>query len=345
MQKLQLKYNSDTKKFGLYDAYNDEVKLKATKIAIGNFDGLHKGHQAILRELINLNCDNELPLQTAIVTFSPHTYIYFKNKREQNNSSIHYLLTTDEEKASLIAKTSFKHNYNIDYIIFIHFDEFIEKLSPDSFINEIIYNLLHAKGLITGEDFCFAKNRQGNAELLAKYSINLGFKYKALPKIYEYNNSEKISSSTIRKYLENGDIDKANNLLAENFSISGEVISGNKIGTNIGFATANIALPKHKIIPRFGVYAVRIKLYNKGNTTTDEYYAACNIGTKPSVNDGNTLANIECFIFDFKEDIYGQKITVILDKFIRDEQKFNNLEDLKTQIAKDVAKIQDFYYL
>lgn len=293
-----------------------------TVLTIGNFDGIHLGHQEILNNARRVAHENNAKensenLKSALLTFEPHPLKIIKPEK-----------ICDQRLFSLSQKLSFLSTNNLVDIVFLAgFDKQMADLSAEDFVKKILVEKLKIKHLVIGYDFTFGKNRQGDATLLQKLGKTYNFSFH---QIAAKNNSdaEIFSSSKIRKFISAGDIKSANSMLGRPYEINGIVIQGKNLARSIGFPTANF-LPRLDLIkPKFGVYKVLAKVDNK------EYKAVLNFGIKPTF-DGN-IPLYEVHIFDYNQDIYGKKITVKLLNFIRSEQKFNGIEELKEQIRKDV---------
>ncbi len=288
---------------------------KPHALAIGNFDGVHLGHQKIVNKLIKKS--KQLNLTPALITFSPHPKCFFR-------SCDNFLLTTDKEKAEALEKLYLEKMY------LIAFNKEFSKLTAEQFIQKIVQNL-NLKYLLVGDDFKFGANSQGDYKLLKKASEKYNFEIERVDTfnyLSEFKN-ERISSSLIRKAILENKFDKVEKLLGKKFSYKSNVIKGNQIGRNLGFPTANLNIEKYKLIPN-GVFAVFVKVDNV------IYKGVCNVGRKPTVS--NLVKLVEVHIFNFDFDIYGESIEVSFVKKIREEGKFNSLNDLKEQIEKDKQK-------
>lgn len=283
-------------------------------VALGNFDGVHKGHKKIIEEL--KATAKELGLTPSVMTFEPHPLKLFKPDLKN------YRITTIEEKAKILEQLG------IEQLFIMDFTADFSKISANDFITEYVVKALKTKFLITGEDFHFGFKRQGSPALLAEAAKSFGFIYKPVDAIKSGDNI-RYSSSNIRKAIEDGDIATANNLLGHEFFISGEVIKGLQNGRTIGFPTANLQFSNDKMMPVFGVYSSTTEVDGK------LLRSITNIGLKPTVGGKEPLC--ETHIFDFDGNLYGKEIKVMLKKFIRPEQKFSSLDELKQQIKKDIA--------
>ena len=289
-----------------------KLNIKPSAAVIGNFDGVHRGHLEVLKNAKEFSSKSNLPL--SVLTFDPHPREFFS--KENTN----FLLQTVLDKAEALSKN------NIDYLINLKFDVPLSELSPEQFVEKVLSKSLSLKHIFVGKDFKFGKDRAGDINSLKSF----GLKYRIGLSSIKLKNQDgaSISSTKIRNNLKKGKIKEANELLGRPYMISGLVIEGDKRGRQIGFPTANISLG-NLIRPAFGVYAVLIEgIENK------VLKGIANIGRRPTVNDRGVL--LEVNIFDFNEDIYGKKIFISLIDFIRDEKKFDGIENLKKQIVMDV---------
>lgn len=289
--------------------------LPPLSATIGNFEGLHLGHENLIHNTIKKA--KEKNLKSAIITFEPHPAFYFKKNLDKN-----FKIFSLSQKLRLI-----KDQYNFDYVVILKFNSKLANIEANDFVQEILLQNLNIKHLTIGYDFTFGKNKSGDYELLKKY-----FK-ENLEKIEKVQVQNEIcSSSLIRASIKDGKINKANKLLNKNYSISGIVSKNNQLGQKLGFNTANIILNNNQIKPKYGVYKTLTTISNK------TYPSITNFGVRPTI-DEQKKEIFETHILNFNQDIYGQKIKVELIDFIRDEKKFNNIEELKEQIKADIAKI------
>ena len=298
-----------------------KLDIEPSAAAIGNFDGVHLGHEKVLEEAKKLSREKKLPI--SVLTFDPHPREFFSS--EKNN----FLLQTNTQKVETLRK------HGIDNLINLQFDKNLSELQPEEFIERILYKNLSLRHVFVGKDFKFGKNRKGDIYALK----NIGTKYNISVSSISLKtlNTVSISSSKIRELLKSGNIIEANKLLGRPYKISGLVIEGDKRGRSINFPTANIKLG-NLIMPAFGVYSVSVKgIENK------IYNGIANIGRRPTVNDRGVL--LEVNIFDFNNNIYGKEISVNLLNFIRKEKKFDGIESLKTQIKNDVKVSKEFFNL
>ena len=290
-----------------------------TIVTIGAFDGVHIGHQEILKNLINTAKSEDK--KSVVVTFFPHPRMVL-----EKNPTIK-LLNTLNEKIALIEAAG------IDFLYIIPFNQEFANLSANDFILEILIKQLNTKALYIGYDHLFGKNREGNFKLLKEKGTILNF---SVHKIDALRIKEvEISSTKIRKALTDGAILKANDFLGYFYFITGTVVKGKNIGEKISFPTANIKVKEsHKLIPKNGVYVVKSFIDNK------TVYGMMNIGNRPTVNGKNQT--IEVHFFNFNQYIYGEVIQVEFLTRLRDEQKFESLDALKNQLKTDQINAEDF---
>jgi len=287
-------------------------KDKNTIITIGTFDGVHLGHQQILKQLIAEA--EKSKLKSLVLTFFPHPRMVL-----QKESDIKLINTIDEKKALCSEK-------GIDYLVIQPFNKAFSRYSALEFVRDILVEKLHMKKLIIGYDHQFGKNREGGIEELREFGEMFDFGVVEIDK-HELNEIA-VSSTKIRKALREGNIVLTNNYLGHSYTITGPVVSGRKLGRTIHFPTANIHVPElYKLIPKDGVYIVK--------STIDgvEHYGMLNIGNRPTV--GGTHRTIEVHFFDFDKDIYYKTIQLQLLKRLRNEQKFDGIEALVAQLQKD----------
>lgn len=282
---------------------NDFITTDDRCCIIGNFDGIHLGHQKLMKCL-----ENQKNLKS-LITF---------NKHRLNNP--HYL-TPFEEKIDYI-----KNNYQIDEIIVFDYSQTFIQNSREEFVEFLLKN--NVKKIICQEDFRFGRNRLGNPSFLKDF-----MDVELIETVYQDN--QKVSSTLIRKYLSEGYIQKANILLGRKYSIKGLVIEGLKIGRTIGFPTINIDY-KDYYLPKNGVYAVKVILKNK------EYLSMANIGLNPTVSE-NQIIKFEVHIFDFQEYVYNEPVEISFLDYIREEKKFKDLYALKYELQRNKQKILDLY--
>lgn len=284
-------------------------------VTIGTFDGVHLGHQKVILRLKDIAKKNNG--ETVIFTFQTHPRLV----TAPNETSLR-LLTTLSEKINLFEK------YGIDHLIVYPFDKAFSELSYTEFVEKLLVNQIGTHSLVVGYDHKFGKNREGGFDYLQKCATKFNFEIEKLDALFveEVN----VSSTKIRDALQSGNILKANHYLGYEFTLHGTVINGKQLGRKLGFPTANIeSSDRNKIIPKFGVYAVKVVVNNLN------YKGMLNIGTRPTFNNNADNRSIEVNIFDFTGDIYGHEITLIFVDKIREEQKFENVDMLVTQLEKD----------
>ncbi len=290
--------------------------FKNAVITTGAFDGVHIGHQEIINRMKQIAL--EIKGETVIVTFHPHPRKVISSIPGEIKQ-----LTSLEERIELLTQSG------IDHLVVVKFDYAFSNLSADEYIKAFLFEHFHPHTILVGYDHRFGNGRNGNYDLLEKFGNELGFKVEQIhEKIID---QEIVSSTQIRNYILEHQIEKANVLLGYPYLFDGFVVRGNQIGRTIGFPTANLHInDEEKIIPSNGVYAVKVKGNCLGNII---YNGMMNIGIRPTV-DGQKKV-IEVHILDFDQDIYEQNLTVMVYEYIRGEVKFDGLEALKVQLAKD----------
>jgi riboflavin kinase / FMN adenylyltransferase len=305
----------------IYHGLEDFVKLNYAVVTSGTFDGVHVGHQKILRRLqeIAQTCGGE----TVVITFWPHPRLVLHPE-----DTTLKLLNTFEEKAEYLRELGINH------LIRIPFTKEFSQLSGEDFIHSILVDTIGTKKLVIGYDHHFGKNREGSFEQLKADAPRYGFEVEEIPK--QEVDHLGVSSTLIRKALEEGNVDIATPLLGKPYSITGRVVPGDKLGRILGFPTANVEIDtKFKLIPSDGIYAVTVKHEHS------PYQGMMYIGNRPTIN--GSKRNIEVNIFDFNKEIYGEAITIYFHKLLRSDTRFQNLEQLKEQLAQD--KIAAMEYL
>ena len=296
-----------------YNNLNLNSKHRRGVIAIGNFDGIHLGHQKVINDARRKAKKNRLPF--GLMTFEPVPVMFF-NKKIKN----HRINSLEQKKDQL-------KKLKLDFLIVIKFNKNFSSLSPEEFIKKIIHKKTSCRFLYVSKNFRFGFKRKGNIETLKKYENQYNFKnvivkpFKAKKKI--------ISSTFIRKKIRKGHIEEVNKLLNRNWCIKGKVIKGQKRGRKIGFPTCNLRLNSY-VIPRLGVYAVKVKTNNVSNN------GIANIGYRPTFNGQSLL--LETNIFGINKNLYNKVITVSFKKFLRAEKKFKSFEYLKKQIKIDIKQ-------
>ncbi len=288
---------------------------KDSVLAIGNFDGLHIGHRKVLREAYKRA--KKLKKKFGMLTFEPVPVMFF-NKKIQNHR-----IDIESQKILRLKKEK------LDFVIIQKFNKKFSKLNYRDFIYKILHKRIGCKYLYVSKNFKFGKNREGDVAKLKKYERK--FFYKTIVTNPLKKKKKTISSTIIRKLLKKGKVINANRLLGRKWEIIGKVVKGSQRGRKIGFPTCNIFIKKY-IIPKFGVYAVNVKI----NNTLKKGIA--NIGYRPTFKGKKLL--LEVNIFGIKKNLYNKYIIVIFNKFIRPEKKFKNLLELKNQIKKDIKLVK-----
>ena len=288
-------------------------KYKRSAIAIGNFDGVHKGHQKVFFQAKKFAKKNKIKF--GVLTFTPLPVMFF-NKRINN-----YRLTSEEQKFKLFKKNG------VDFLVNIKFNKNFSKINALKFIKNIIYEKINPKLIFVSNNFKFGNKRKGNVRLLKQFGKKYNYK---LLKISPFKDRGKIVSSTrIRKYLEAGNLTLANKLLSRTWFIDGRVKKGKKLGRKLGYRTCNINI-RNYIMPKLGIYAVKILISNKRKV----YNGVAYLGSRPTF--GGKKIFLETNIFDIKKNLYKKKLKVFFLQFIRKDKKFNNSEQLVKQMNKDV---------
>lgn len=281
-------------------------------ITIGTFDGVHLGHQKIIKRLQTIA--KEKGLQSVILTFFPHPRMVLQSAVELK------LLNTIEERQEILS------GLGLDHLVIKEFTKDFSILSAEQYVKNILVDELYAKYIIIGYDHRFGKNRRANIEDLITFGRNFDFKVEEIS-VKDVDDIA-VSSTKIRTALNVGDIKTANAFLGYNYFLTGTVIKGKQIGQQIGFPTANINIKEsYKLIPKNGAYIVKSKIEN------NIYFGMMNIGTNPTVN--GTKQSIEVHYFDFDQNLYGQKIKIELLDYLRNEHRFESLEILKVQLKTD----------
>lgn len=303
----------------VFHKYHDvPISSKGGVIAIGNFDGVHKGHQAILKAAKQIAKADKIPFN--VLTFEPHPSQAFDREIEP------FRLTPVRSKVRVLSKLG------IDNLIIMHFVADFYNMSAEDFIEKVIVGGLGAAHLVVGEGYHFGKDCLGDTSLLRELGKKYGFKVTVVPNLLN-KDKERISSSAARFFLKRGDVAKVKEILGRYWEIEARVIKGNQIGRTLGFPTANLDTLDYAT-PRTGVYAAHIGIPDKKGKVT-WFDGVMNYGSRPTVDGKNTF--LEAHIFDFDGDIYGKRIIVRPIKFLRPEMKMNGLEDLKKHIKEDIV--------
>jgi riboflavin kinase/FMN adenylyltransferase len=291
--------------------YNLTQPLPASAVTIGNFDGVHRGHQLVIRQLKRVAREASLP--TVVIIFEPQPIEYFAPAR------------APKRLARFREKIAYLKAQQIDYLLCLHFDQALAEQSAEAFVQQILCASLNTRHLVIGDDFHFGKNRQGNFEFLVQNSARFGFTVDETETLME--DGERVSSTRIRHCIEQGDFEKAEQLLGRPYSLSGRVAHGQKLGRQLGYPTINIKMGDKTLIVK-GIFAVRVKGID--NRVLE---GVASIGTRPTVAGVDTI--LEVYILDFEQDVYGYSVEVEFLHKIRDEQKFDSLEELTAHIGRD----------
>ena len=295
-----------------FDQINIDEKLCLT---IGNFDGIHKGHREIIKNLIQQTKKSNL--KSAILSFTPHPKIYFNKQKN-------FMINSQSKKKEILK------DLGLDYLIDLNFNDKFTQLSHNEFEDKILLEKLNSKRILIGKDFQYGNQRKGNIDTLKIFCENNKIELEEIGLILNDHNSNKISSSAIRENLKSGKFELANKDLERNFSVAGKVIKGDQRGRTIGIPTANLEYPLNTITIPYGVYAVETLI--EGNT----YFGIVNFGIRPTFNKDKPI--VEAYLFDFDNDIYGKNIEILFHKQIRQEKKFNDIKELLNQINIDIAE-------
>jgi riboflavin kinase/FMN adenylyltransferase len=327
---------------------NDYTKrpdeAKKIVIALGNFDGVHKGHIEVINTAIKIAKTNNL--SSAVMTFQPHPIELFKPEIKN------YRLTSIEQKAKLF------ENLGVDYLYIINFNIDFASITAEDFIKNILLEKLDASHIVTGYDYVFGNKKAGNTQMLQQLSPILGYGFTCVEAV---GANETFSSTKIRNALKEADLAKAHAILGRNYEVAGKVVRGDNRGKSIGFPTINVD-SGDALRPKSGVYAVKITIHqeipsspefskkilgrsdeitlefeksNSGNDDMVSYNGVANIGTKPTF--AGIDETLEVHIFDFAQDVYGKNVEIEFLRYIRPERKFANAEELVKQIQKDCA--------
>jgi riboflavin kinase/FMN adenylyltransferase len=287
-------------------------RIKKNIVTIGTFDGVHLGHKSILEKMKSTTLNN--PYESLVLTFFPHPRMVL-----QQDSTIK-LLNTIDEKANLLEK------YGIDNLIIHPFDETFSNLSAEEFVKDVLVDKLNIHKIIIGHDHRFGKNRTADINDLIFFGNKYSFEVEQIGA--EEINEITISSTKIRKALLDGNIKLANQYLGYSYFISGQVIEGKKIGRTIGFRTANIQINEsYKLLPKNGVYVVSSEIDNV------LHFGMMNIGKNPTI--GENKQSIEVHFFELNRNLYKENLEISILNYIRDEQKFNTIDELKVQLEHD----------
>ena len=306
----------------LFDRSDVKLPSKRRGVALGFFDGVHRGHSDLIRTLI-LNC-SRLELEPAVFTFDEHpATVAHKLKRFGG------YINTFAERLQLFEELGVGevHHY--------HFDEEFSRLAPVEFLDEILFDKLDAGLIVVGADYRFGYKGEGNIETLKEWCTLNQVELTVVPDVELFG--QRVSSTRIRQHIEQGDMAMASSCLGRHFSLSGQVVTGRKLGRRLGFPTANFTVAEGQIKPSYGVYVTRTRV---GQRT---WWSITSFGLRPTVSDGDIIPMVETYIYDTKMDLYGQEIEVIFLEKMRDELKFDSLLQLSTKIKDDLSQAYEWH--
>jgi riboflavin kinase/FMN adenylyltransferase len=322
-----------------------DTVLTPTAVALGNFDGFHRGHQQVVRPILNPNevavdsqkvgfikTDEKTPPVAisgygTVVTFNPHPQEFFTGQTKK-------LLTPLPEKIDILRR------FGVQQLVLLPFDKDLASLTPAQFVEQILVEYLQATRVSVGFDFRFGRHRMGSTEDLKAIASQYGIDVEIVSR-FKSAYGDRISSSIIRESLTEGHLNRANQLLGRAYTLVGQVVQGQQLGRTLGFPTANLQLPPDKFLPQYGVYAVLVTGFAFGEQTTiAPQLGVMNIGCRPTVAGDNPT--VEVHLLDWHGDLYGQSLTVSLEGFLRPEQKFASLEQLKAQIQRDCTHARTY---
>jgi riboflavin kinase/FMN adenylyltransferase len=304
-------------KFIRYPQYSK--RQNQSVVTIGNFDGIHIGHQTLIKEMTNCAITN--CMQSIVVSMQPLASQYFAGKDKVP------ILTPFKCKYKLIK------SLNVDVFCVLNFNKALSELSAEKFIDTILLQGLNAKYIIVGDDFKFGKNRTGNFDFLKNYCRSVGVSVSHIETVSK--NKKRVSSSIIRKELSLNNFEKVKSYLGRRYSIAGKISKGQQLGRTLGYPTINIKM-SNKVLTINGVFCVKVSFMN-GKT----YLGAASIGTRPTVK--GTTNVLEVYLLDFNKQVYGQNVEVFFYHKIRNEVKFDSLEELKRHIKDDVIKTRHYF--
>ncbi len=281
--------------------------VAGTAVTIGAYDGVHRGHQFVIGQLRRLAADGGLA--TVVLTFDRHPAAVVRPE------SAPMLLTDLDQKLEILASTG------VDFTVVLHFDHVRSQEEPEQFVREVLVDALRARVVVVGEDFHFGRQRRGNVELLRDMGASLGFEVAHVPLL------EGISSTAVRRLLAAGDVTGAAELLGRPHEVRGVVEQGDQRGRDLGYPTANVAVPPEILLPAPGIYA---------GWFGGDRAAAISVGNRPTFHDGGSPVVLEAYLLDFEGDLYGQQARVAFVRRLRDEERYDSTEALVAQMALDV---------
>ncbi len=297
-----------------------DFQLHNSVVTLGKFDGLHLGHQMLLSRVLELK---KKGYQSVMFTFSLHPYNLFSEREIK-------LIYTSEEKYYHLK------NMGFDVLVSYPFTRETAALEPEDFIKKVLVDQLDAKVIVVGADYCFGKDRRGNVAMLKEYALVYGYE------VYDYKKlmlkEQVVSSTRVRDELAKGDMEEVERLLGRPFSVRGEVVHGRRLGRTFGMPTINIQPPEEKLLPPNGVYGSTMIIDGV------KRYGVTNIGVKPTVG-SEPKPGVETYILDFNGDLYGETVEVKLHHYMREEMKFNSVEELKEQMRLDMEAAIGYFHI
>jgi len=299
--------------------YNLTRPLRASAVTIGNFDGVHRGHQLVIEQLQRVARATGLP--TVVIIFEPQPIEFFAPAR------------APKRLARFREKIAYLKAQQIDYLLCLHFDEALAELSAEDFVQRILVENLNTGHLVIGDDFHFGKNRVGNFDFLRQNCERFGFSVDETETLM--HGGSRVSSTRVRECIRNDDFSGAAELLGRPYSLSGRIAHGKKLGRELGYPTINIKMGDKTLIVK-GIFAVQVK-----GIDNRPLQGVASIGTRPTINGVDTI--LEVYILDFNRDVYGYRVVVEFLHKIRNEEKFDSLEELSAHIAQDTEKAKAFF--
>ncbi len=303
----------------IFNLTNSFRETKPTSIALGTFDGIHIGHQKLIRNLLYLK--RKYGYKTAVYTFSRHPLKTIMPSKAPS------LIT------GLTEKTRIFSDFKLDYIVYNHFDDEFMHLSPEQFIERLVQHF-NLKAIVVGYNYRFGYKGTGDVKLLSMFAKKYDFKLIVVNPVIR--NGASVSSSSIRKLIEDGNVETAQSYMKRFYMMQGKVLHGYGRGRKLGFPTANILPTSGKVLPKRGVYITVCKVLERF------YWGVTNVGVNPTFQNNETL--IETHLLDYNEDIYGENIKIFFVKRLRDEKKFNTSEELSKTVLNDMDNAKNFIY-
>ena len=294
--------------------YNLRQSLSASAVTIGNFDGVHRGHQLVIKQLKQVA--NAAALPSVVIIFEPQPIEFFAPDQAPKRLS------------RFREKIAFLKAQDIDYLLCLRFDQSLASLSAEAFVQQILLGKLNTRQLVIGDDFHFGKNRQGNFAFLLQHSNRFGFVVAETETLLL--NGARVSSTRVRECIQQNDFDQAAELLGRPYALGGKIAHGQKLGRQLGYPTINIKLGDKTLIVK-GIFAVHVK-----GIDNRVLKGVASIGTRPTVAGVDTI--LEVYILDFDENVYGRSVNVEFLHKIRDEQKFDSLEELTRNMDRDTER-------